>query len=339
MKRVDVKAVIRKLSGEQSRLTPGEVAREAEVTRQTAHRHLSTMVELGELARKGQGRSTHYVRLGAEPAPDGGWEAFVDDRAGLEEDEVWKRVSKAQALVGLKDPALETAHYALTELVNNAIEHSSARSISIRVGRGLDPVRIEVKDDGVGIFRHVCAGLGLASPLEAVQELHKGKTTTMPDRHTGEGLFFVSKAVERFEVESDDLRWIVDNERHDMAIESMTDVERGTLVRLTLRRASGITLRSVFDEYTDDHEFSRTRAIVRLFAMGVRFISRSEAKRLTHGLDRFREVVLDFDRVRGVGQGFADEVFRVWAKAHPEVRLTPINMCEPVEFMVRRAGV
>jgi hypothetical protein len=41
--------------------------------------------------------------------------------------------------------------------------------------------------------------------------------------------------------------------------------------------------------------------------------------------------------VRGAGQGFADEVFRVWARAHPGVALTPVNMAPPVEFMVERA--
>lgn len=38
-----------------------------------------------------------------------------------------------------------------------------------------------------------------------------------------------------------------------------------------------------------------------------------------------------------VGQGFADEVFRVWAKQQPEVALIPVDMNEPVAFMVERA--
>ena len=37
-----------------------------------------------------------------------------------------------------------------------------------------------------------------------------------------------------------------------------------------------------------------------------------------------------------VGQGFVDEVFRVWAREHPEVRLIPRAMNVAVEFMVRR---
>jgi hypothetical protein len=77
--------------------------------------------------------------------------------------------------------------------------------------------------------------------------------------------------------------------------------------------------------------------VVRLFAIGSEFVSRSQAKRLVHGLERFREVVLDFEGVDLVGQGFADQVFRIWARQHPEVRLIPVAMSEPVAFMVERS--
>jgi len=82
---------------------------------------------------------------------------------------------------------------------------------------------------------------------------------------------------------------------------------------------------------------SKTRTVVRLFAIGTEFVSRSQAKRLVHGLDKFREVVLDFKGVDLVGQGFADEVFRVWAREHPDVKLIPTDMNDAVAFMVERA--
>lgn len=69
---------------------------------------------------------------------------------------------------------------------------------------------------------------------------------------------------------------------------------------------------------------------------GVRFVSRSEAKRLMRGLDRYREVVLDSRDVEQVGQGFVDEVFRVWPAQHPGTTVIPVSMVGPVEFMVRR---
>ena len=76
---------------------------------------------------------------------------------------------------------------------------------------------------------------------------------------------------------------------------------------------------------------------IKLFAFGTSFVSRSEAKRLTQGLDRFRHVILDFQGVTLVGQGFADEIFRVWSRAHPQIELKAENMIPPVAFMVERA--
>ena len=66
-------------------------------------------------------------------------------------------------------------------------------------------------------------------------------------------------------------------------------------------------------------------------------VARSEAKRLLHGLEKLEEVMLDFQGVRSVGQGFADEVFRVWAQAHPGTRLVAEHMNDVVRFMVERA--
>jgi hypothetical protein len=75
---------------------------------------------------------------------------------------------------------------------------------------------------------------------------------------------------------------------------------------------------------------------VQLFAQGQSFISRSEAKRLANGLERFDNVIVDFQGVNEVGQGFVDELFRVWQREHRDVKLTPVNMSLAVEQMVRR---
>jgi hypothetical protein len=80
-----------------------------------------------------------------------------------------------------------------------------------------------------------------------------------------------------------------------------------------------------------------SRIVVELIVQGECPMARSEARRVMKGLERFREVVLDFRGVRELGPSFADEVFRVWATAHPRTKLTPENTIEPVEFMVKRA--
>jgi hypothetical protein len=47
--------------------------------------------------------------------------------------------------------------------------------------------------------------------------------------------------------------------------------------------------------------------------------------------------VLDFTDIRTVGQAFADEVFRVFARAHPGIGLIPQNANEQITRMIRRA--
>jgi anti-sigma regulatory factor (Ser/Thr protein kinase) len=312
-------------------LQAGEVARALGVTRQTAHRHLRQLVADGDLTVKGAGRSTRYRK--SNP---------VDTRrfstAGLEEDRAWSEMSDTGMVAGnLPKAAERVLQYILTELVNNAIDHSGASEVDVRVGRKNSTISLEVYDRGVGIFRHIRDKLGLDSDLEALQELSKGKTTTMPSRHTGEGIFFSSKAANRFEIESGALRWVVDNRRNDMAVGTADPAVPGTTVRAEIDSENANDLTSIFAEYTQDFEFSKTRTIVRLFAIGTEFLSRSQAKRVVHGLEKFREVVLDFEGVDIVGQGFADEVFRVWARQHPDVLLIPSAMNEPVAFMVERA--
>ena len=312
-------------------LQSGEIARVLGVTRQTAHRHLRQLVAEGRLIAEGAGRSSRYRRSSA-----------VDQRryptAGLEEDLVWTEMSGSGLLLGtVPTRARSILQYALTELVNNAIDHSGAAEVEIRVSTEGGDIELVVQDRGVGIFRHIRDHMALASELEALQELSKGKATTMPERHTGEGIFFTSKAVDRFEIESGTLHWIVDNRLGDMAVGTLDSPIEGTRVRVEVDPAAARRLTDIFDEYTEDFEFSRTRTVVKLFAIGTEFVSRSQAKRLLHGLTKFREVVLDFKDVDLVGQGFADEVFRIWTRQHPEVNLIPTNMSEPIAFMVERA--
>ena len=170
----------------------------------------------------------------------------------------------------------------------------------------------------------------------SLQELSKGKLTTLPQGHTGEGIFFTSKAARVFELSSGRLRRTVDNVVGDMAIGS-SSIHKGTRVRVEVASRPTKTLAGVFAEYSEDFEFNKTRIVVKLFATAAHFISRSEARRVLANLERFRTVVLDFAGVEEIGQGFADEVFRVGAAAHAAVKLESVNMSEPVAFMVHRA--
>jgi anti-sigma regulatory factor (Ser/Thr protein kinase) len=311
------------------RITSGTVADAAGVTRQAAHRHLSQMVDRGELHAVGSGRGAHYVAHVLEVT-------LTRDRAGLREDAFYDEVVQALPAVGTApDRANRIFHYAFTEMVNNAVDHSGGTRVTCEVRADEKILRAAISDDGIGAFENVRSALGLRNRVDAVGEISKGKTTTDAEHHTGQGIFFTSKAVDWFELASGDIRWIVDNRTADQAI-GACDVE-GTRVAFEVDLSTTRDMRAVFDEYTTDLEFDRSRTFVRLFSYGTSFVSRSEAKRLLSGLEKFREVVVDFAGVDIVGQGFADEVFRVWARAHTETRLLPVNMIEPVRFMVDRA--
>lgn len=87
-----------------------------------------------------------------------------------------------------------------------------------------------------------------------------------------------------------------------------------------------------------DLSFSRTEVAMRLaHADGEALESRAQAKRIAHRLEAFESVDLDFDGVDAVGQGFVDELFRVFAGQHPKVQLRPRNINARVAAMVAQA--
>ncbi|HDR1867395.1 TPA: STAS-like domain-containing protein [Pasteurella multocida] len=98
-------------------------------------------------------------------------------------------------------------------------------------------------------------------------------------------------------------------------------------------------LTEVFEQFTSGLNFSKTLVPVKLAQIeGFTLMSRSQAKRLVTRFEKFSDVLLDFKDVQIVGQGFADQLFRVFKNEHPNVNLIPINMSEDVEFMVRHVG-
>ena len=254
-------------------VSTSEVARALSITRQAAHKKLRALAQAGQVVTRGAGRSSRWALATTE-------RTFRWRTKGLEEDRAWTElVAAVPALRDLAPEARRIATYAFTEMLNNVIEHSRSKTADVRVRAKRDVVEIEIVDHGVGAFETVRSKLRLATPRDAIGEISKGKTTTMPQRHAGEGIFFTSKAVRRFELEANGSSWIVDNARNDFTVTS-SDVTRGTRVRLAIPRRPAKSLRDVFAEYTIDDAFAKTRTVVRLFALGTEFVSRSEARRM-----------------------------------------------------------
>jgi anti-sigma regulatory factor (Ser/Thr protein kinase) len=322
---------VRRLVDRRGEIQNHDVVRALHVSPATAHRLLQALVTGGVLGRHGKGRAARY-RLRALRR------RFR--RAGLDEHRTWEDIAAEIARIRpLAPDVARSLAYATSEILNNAVDHSRGRNVevAVRFERGGATVTT-VRDDGVGVFRRLGEDFGYATPHDAIVQLEKGKLTSDPTRHSGEGLFFSSKAVTRFRLESQGTAWIVDNRVHDSAI-APGDVRRGTRVELEVVPGHVPRLEDVFAAYTDPEslQFTRTRTTIKLAGFGKTLVSRSEAKRLVARLTAFRHATLDFSGVDAAGQGFCDEVFRVFACAHPDVTLEPVGMNDAVAFMVGRA--
>lgn len=315
-----------------------------DISRQAVFRHLQELRREGRVVQRGTAkRNTTYLL-----AEGGAFEKAASDAkpafektygiANLDEDAVYRELAsivETEASPNVRD----IFRYAFTEMLNNAIDHSGSAKVDVRVVSNRDGVSFSLTDRGVGVFENIRSKKGLASEMEALQDLLKGKLTTMPERHSGEGIFFTSKVADRFVLESHRKRLLVDNKISDVFVEDVAPL-RGTRVSFLIALGTGRKLEDVFAEYTnEDHVFDKSRIVVKLFKDGDdEYISRSQAKRLLHGLEKFTTIVLDFKGVRTAGQGFADEVFRVFPSQHPHVRMEPVNANENVDFMLRRVA-
>lgn len=265
-------------------------------------------------------------------------------RRQLAEDRVWSQ-DVAPLLQGLPANVFDIAHHGLTEMVNNAIDHSGGERVEVYVERDDALLAMHVADDGIGIFRKITRALGLPDERLALLELSKGKMTTDPRRHSGEGIFFTSRMFDRFQIVSGELVFDHDGDTPEDLLYDVDagELPPGTLVLMEISTSSPRLDRDVFSAFSsgpDDYAFARTVVPVRLARLGgENLISRSQAKRLLQRVERFRSVALDFAGVEKIGQSFADEIFRVFANEHPAIELIAVNAAPEVQQMIRRAEV
>ncbi len=303
-------------------------------TRQAVHKHLQRLIFEGAVLESGQTRSKRY-----QLAPLVQWKKHYEVGPSLAEDAVWRRDVEPQ-LGKLPENVLYIWHYGFTEMFNNVIDHSGARHVSISLNKTAAKTTIDIYDDGVGIFKKIQAALHLEDERHAVLELAKGKFTTDPANHSGEGIFFSSRIFDQFVISSGEVYFSHDFEDREDWILQASSAGGGTLVRMVLHNHTARTLKKVFDKFTsdDDYGFTKTVVPVKLMRYGDdNLVSRSQAKRLLSRFDRFKVVVLDFSGVALVGQAFADEVFRVFKAKHPEVEIVPIHASSEVKRMISRA--
>jgi anti-sigma regulatory factor (Ser/Thr protein kinase) len=325
------------LSSRRDPATGGQLRVHLGITRQALSVHLRGLVEAGEVVRLGTTRGARYALASRAPA------ALTVSRAlptqGLDEGRVWDELAvHLNPRRALRSNVVAIVRYAFTEMLNNAIEHSEAQRCTVRLSLEAGSVSFEVRDPGIGVFHSIASKLHLPDEETAMVELLKGRTTTMREAHTGEGIFFTSRAADRFVLTSHRIQVEWNRARDDVFVSKRRSLG-GTHVRFAIQRSTTRRLEEVFGEFAPeeyDFQFQKTKVLVKLLRRD--YLSRSEARRLLANLEKFREIVLDFRDVQSLGQGFADEVFRVFARRHSSIVTRTENTNPVIDAMIRHVS-
>ncbi len=326
------------------KVTSSEITSLLNVSRQYVNMVISDLIQEKKVIKLGGTRnafyvSSEYVKTHPDILPDTFKKKYKN--IALEEHKVLMEIEEKLPSIGnIPENIKSIFTFAFSEMFNNAIEHSQSKIISTEVSLKAGKLIFSVSDSGIGVFRNIMKKKELQSEIEAIQDLLKGKTTTMPKSHSGEGIFFTSRSADIFSLNSFGYQLVTS---HTIPkIRQSAIKKRGTEVVFEVSLESTLHLNDVFKKYTNltdnsDHGFDKTEIRVKLYTTSGVHISRSQARRILSGLENFKVILLDFEQVPIVGQAFADEIYRVFKNTHPNIEIKEENMSEGVRFMVERA--
>lgn len=307
-----------------------------EISYQTVYKYIKELTEEGFVEKIGNGNYILVQKTDRKYSYD-------LKQTKLNEDKIYEETLQGH-IQELNNNVRRIWQYAFTEMVNNAIEHADAKKLGIYIGQNALYTWVNIIDDGIGIFKKIAEYYNYKSLDDAILSLFKGKLTTDKENHSGEGIFFTSKVMDHFGAISAGKMFSQNNTYERLNnLEGIKEngIDRlkkrpGTLIVMGLSNNVNRTLKEVFDMYsTVDGGFDTTKIPMRQICDGGYPVSRSQAKRLYFGFDKFKRIILDFSGVEDMGQGFAHELFCVFQNRHPEIILECINMNENVEYMIR----
>ncbi len=304
------------------------------VTRTTVHRHIKTLCKSGQLFKEGLTNSSVYFLKSSLIV-----KRKYKIASGLSESDVWAKDFDTAASK-LPNNILHICYYGFTEIFNNAIDHSSGTTIDVESSVQDNKLTYAIYDNGIGIFKKLKEAFNFEDERDSILQLSKGKLTTDKTRHSGEGIFFTSRAFDSFCILSNGLFYNRDNSKEDWYIEHKDSKDHtGTVVQMSIDLSSKTVLRDIFEKFQNPETsaFDRTHIVVLLsLSKEDYFVSRSQAKRILVGVEKFNHVALDFKGVKAVGQAFVDEVYRVFQNRYPEIEITEANTNSDIEFMIKR---
>ena len=306
-------------------------------SRQYIVRLLTRLISQGEIHKSGKTRAARYYAGYASNEIN--HLELIKERQGLSEYVVFEEVVKRLQLnKQLNKNCLTIFDYAFTEMLNNAIDHSQSKKVWIEVNIDHATITFIIKDLGIGAIESIKQGFEISDDFVALEHLFKGKQTTAKEAHSGQGIFFTSKVVDTYKIATSHMEFTIEN---IMADEFLRDIKqrKGTTVTCTIKSNTRRKIKDVFDRYTgDDFEFNQNIVKINL-SKHKRLMSRSEAKRLLLGLDEYTVLDFNFKNVDEVGQGFCDEIFRVYAIRNPGKLLSYHEASDVVRYMIERSRV
>lgn len=317
------------------------------LSRVAVSRRLKKLADTAYLSRHGSGTRQTYS-LGVNRFALGVMRRQAIEQQGGEM-AIWER-HIAPLLADQKPNIKSLANTAFTEILNNALDHSQATQIAMGLHIKDDRLQMVVADDGVGIFGKIAESAHLFDTRLAILELAKGKFTTAPEGHSGMGIFVSSRMMDGFAIDSCGLRFDPHETTHALPAFDWMDagaclkpLQARTVVRMDISLHSTRTTNDVYLKYFEPNEvgaeaFHTTEIPVRLAQLSSELVSRSQAKWVMERATQFKTVILDFEGVVHVGQAFVDEVFRVFAIAHPHIQLKTIGMTPEVAKLVSLFG-
>jgi anti-sigma regulatory factor (Ser/Thr protein kinase) len=336
---MELRTLILNTIKKQGQVTTAYIVGQTALSRAYAQRFLKNLADEGIIVLMGKANQAHYImrsKKGASIEKPLRVHRIMLNK-DLSEDKVLREIKEESAILqDVADNVSSIVDYAFTEMLNNAIEHSTSEKIDLVIMKTTTDIRFTVADRGVGIFNNIKKIKCLRTTIEAIQDLLKGKETTVPDAHSGEGIFFTSKIADLLTIKSFEKKLVFDNVGQDIYIKDVQSV-KGTKIDFVLDLKSKKKLADLFNKYTDDSfQFSKTAVKVKLYHQDVDYVSRSQARRILVGLEKFKNIELDFKDIKTIGQAFADEVFRIWQSAHKDVKFVVNNANENVMIMIKR---
>jgi len=330
-----IEKILTRIKKSKEGVTADSLEKELGYSRQYIVRLLSRLMSRGEIHRQGKTRSAKYFPgYGSNKISH---LELVKERQGLSEYMVFEEVIRRMQLnAKLNKNCLTIFDYAFTEMLNNAIDHSHSKKVWIDVEIDHANITFTIKDLGIGAIESIKRGFKINDDFLALEHLFKGKQTTAKEAHSGQGIFFTSKAVDIYKIATSNMEFSIDNVNSD---EFLRDIRqrKGTTVTCSVKINTRRKIKDVFDKYTgDDYEFDRNIVKINL-SKHKRLMSRSEAKRLLLGLDEYTVLDFNFKNVDEVGQGFCDEIFRVYANKHPGKLLSYHGASNVVRYMIERS--